>query len=122
MRIPFVGQSYQAYSPNVSAERTVNFYPEINNIDKKGVLAMYGTPGYATYINLATKAGLSTNLPIRGMYEFQGILLIVSGNKLYRYDDQTTTAYELGTLQSTTGPATIRDNVIRFSASAAIRS
>ena len=71
---------------------------------------MYGTPGYATYINLATKAGLSTNLPIRGMYEFQGILLIVSGNKLYRYDDQTTTAYELGALQSTTGPVTIRDN------------
>ena len=44
------------------------------------------------------------------MYEFQGLLLIVSGNKLYRYDDQTTTAYELGTLQSTTGPVTIRDN------------
>ena len=100
MRIPFVGQSYQAYSPNVSAERTVNFYPEINNIDKKGVLAMYGTPGYTTYINLATKAGLSTNIPIRGMYEFQGVLLIVSGNKLYRYDDKTTTSRFLPAISS----------------------
>jgi hypothetical protein len=45
MKIPFVGGSNEALSPNASIQRTVNCYLEVDQKNDRAPLALYGTPG-----------------------------------------------------------------------------
>lgn len=108
MKIPFAGQSYQAASPVTSIERTVNFYPEVNNIDSHGQFSLIGTPGYKDFLDISSLLG--GGYAIRGMHQFQGILLIIANNSLVAYNPSTKYLAVVGTLSSYSGRVIFRDN------------
>ncbi len=104
MKIPFVGGTYNAVSGAIDASRAINFYPEVSQEDSKSVVSMIGTPGTVLWATVGTGV-------IRGQHVFNSVMFIVSGNKLY----SVTTAgvsTELGTLQTSTGPISMKNNGI----------
>jgi hypothetical protein len=76
-RIPFASNSYTSRSLPISAQRLVNVYPEIQPDDAKGKLPLFGCPGLDRFATLP--AG-----PVRGLYEWKGVLYAVGGGGLYR--------------------------------------
>ena len=114
MKIPFAGQTYQSLSPTTSIERSVNFYPEVNNIDSHGQYSLIGTPGYKDFLDITSVLG--GGYAIRGMYQFQGQLLIVANNMLVVYNPSTKYLASVGTLATYTGRVIIRDNGGRMTA------
>lgn len=79
---PFIGQTYQHRSRHVSAQRTLNLYPEL--ISVPGAVSEYiliGTPGTETFADLSSV----TADPCRGLhYTSLGVLYGVYGDKLVR--------------------------------------
>ncbi len=59
IKIPFIGQSYQARSSNVDAQRTLNCFVELDESNGRAPLALYGTPGLRKVLTLPT-------YPVRG--------------------------------------------------------
>lgn len=119
MRFPgFVGPSYTLSSVNYDCQRSINLYPEIDEIHtgKDGeVAALIGTPG----LSLLATIG---NGPIRGVYYSNaplsgstntGILFVVSGNTVYTVTSSWV-ATSIGTLQTSTGPVSMIDNKIQL--------
>ncbi len=119
MRFPgFVGPSYTLSSVDYDYQRSINLYPEIDEIHtgKEGeVAALIGTPG------LALLAAIG-NGPIRGIYYSNpalngntntGILFVVSGNTVYTVTSAWV-ATSIGTLQTSTGPVSMVDNKIQL--------
>lgn len=110
MRFPgFIGATYKLSSVNIDAQRCVNLYPQINEVDKgaKGksseVMALLGTPG----LTLLNTIG---NGPIRGQHVGNdGNLYLVSGNKLYRVNSSFNET-EIGVLETSSGNVGINDN------------
>src|SRR6266404_2453555 len=52
-RFGFVGPSYTSESPNVDAQKTMNWYPEIDELGQgKSATALYPTPGTQLFCNL----------------------------------------------------------------------
>ena len=103
-RFSFSGPTYVARSPNISIERSVNFYVENNPQGAKGPESLIGTPGTDLWATVGTGV-------IRGKHVFNGVMFVVSGNKLY----SVTTAgvsTELGTLSTSTGFVSMQDNGI----------
>lgn len=82
-RFGFIGGSYKAPSPLVSAEELINFYweqAESPNARTEGSL-LY-TPGLAVYADLSVTAGMA--LPsVRGIDTFNGRTFAVSGTHLF---------------------------------------
>ena len=102
MKIPFVGQAYEARSLNLDAQRCINLYPEFDPTGK-WVSALFGTPGLDL---LATVGGG----PIRGSELMGSLLYVVSGAELYSVDS-TWTATLLGTMTSSiSGPVSMANN------------
>ena len=78
MRVPIniTGGSYQSRSKSLSNQRTVNFYPELqDNPSVKDQFVLQPTPGYDLF-------GSSSGSD-RGMLEHKGVLYKVSGITLY---------------------------------------
>lgn len=76
MRIPFGSHSYEHRSTPVSAQRLINFYPELQPSTAKDQFIIHGTPGLAKLVEVGSG-------PIHGMKEMNGVLYVVSGEELY---------------------------------------
>lgn len=103
MKIPFLGPTYPSRSTSISADRTINWYPELNPQDAKDILALIDCPG----TKLWTNTGM---LAVRGMHVFNGLMFVVSGSYLYSIDTAGNVSSILGTLVSSTGRVSMDDN------------
>ncbi len=107
MRFPgFIGPSHTLSSPNLDRQRTVNLYPEINELGtgkEREVAALIPTPGLTELLELPTS-------PLRATYtDSTGQLFAVGGNKLYTVDSLWAET-EIGTLSTNVGPVSFADN------------
>ena len=80
MKSPILGSSYVARSPNAAASRMVNLFPEIVPDGGKEAAYLQRAPGLRQLVQLPTG-------PVRGLWTFGDYGYAVSGNKLYRIDD-----------------------------------
>lgn len=104
----FIGPSYQMRSINIDCQRSVNIFPEVDELGtgkEQEVAALVGTPG----LTLEQTVGTS---PCRGLYTAKsGLLYAVYGNTLYSIDENSI-ATTVGTLQTNVGPISMVDNTI----------
>lgn len=103
MKLDFIGPTYQSRSPNIDAQRCINFYPEISPQDSKSVLALIGTPGTVLFTGVG--AG-----PVRGMHVLNNVLYVVSGSELYSVDTLGGISASLGSLATNAGPVCMENN------------
>ena len=77
--INFIGPSYQLRSSAVDNQRTVNMYPDVNEISPKKTQTFFmGTPGLKKIIEPKGK--------VRGMFvNTKGDLYVVEGQEVCRY-------------------------------------
>ena len=103
-KIKFIGESYTSRSPSVSAQRTVNLYPEVDaSGNSKSVVSLHGRPGLSLFSYITT-------LPMRGIYAASnGTLYGVAGGKIYSIDSAGVET-ELGTLVTSAGRVSFADN------------
>lgn len=94
MRIPFAVQSYQHESLPLSAQRVVNCFPEHQPQEAKSPVALLFRPGLKLFSTVGTG-------PIRGVVEMNGVLYVVSANRLFKVDSGGV-ATSLGTVGTTT--------------------
>lgn len=112
MKMPFIGPSYTLRSFNADCQRTINLYPDLNEIGNgKSNIFFTGTPGLKTLI---TPINDSTNT-IRGMFvNAQDDLFIVSGFNFIKiiYDASLNeyTQTVLGNLKTNVGNVSITEN------------
>jgi len=108
MQFPgFCGKSYRSQSPFANIERTVNFYPEIQEVpSSKARIVLAPTPGLALFAT----AG---NGPVRGSFEQNGRAFCVSGDKFYEVFGNGTVT-EIGTVGNDGLPATIDSNGVQL--------
>lgn len=102
MKTPILGSAYVARSVNAADNRMVNLFPEIIPEGGKEPAFLNRAPG----LKLKVSVGLG---PIRGLWEFNGNLYVVSRDKLYKVDS-TYTVTTLGTVAGTSGSVSMADN------------
>jgi len=110
----FVGQAYNLPSKNVNCQRSVNWYPEIDESGspKEGQIQyLKGTPGYRKIMELGT--GPIRLIHFDGLQEDDGSylqlnrLFVVTGSQVYRVEFSSTTSWStllLGNLGTASGP------------------
>tara|TARA_R110000868_G_scaffold233110_5_gene486853 strand:- start:1078 stop:2607 length:1530 start_codon:yes stop_codon:yes gene_type:complete len=105
MQTPFLGQSYVARSVNAANSRMVNLFPEATPENGKSIGFLTRAPG----LRELTTVGSG---PIRGLWTFNGVGFVVSGNELYRMP----TAWSATLIGSVTGsgPVSMADNGIQL--------
>lgn len=103
MHIPFVGPTYNAISPNIDCQRSVNWYPEVSPQSSKAIVAMVGSPGTSLFCN--TGAGA-----VRGMHVFNGVMFVVINQYLYSISPAGVISGTLGSLSTRSGRVTMKDN------------
>lgn len=110
----FVGPAYEAASIYQDDQALINWYCEVDpnkkakaitEQDKRGVIALYPTPG------LALRGTLAAGQPVRALWTVPGgmTLLAVCGNGFYSVDASFTATLK-GTLSSSGGPVSMTDN------------
>ena len=102
MKTPILGSAYVARSVNAADNRMINLFPEIIPEGGKEPAFLNRAPGLKFKVSVG--AG-----PIRGLWEMNGLLYVVSRDKLYKVD----TSYNvtlLGTVSGTLGPVSMADN------------
>lgn len=92
--IPFLGDAYEAISKPISAQQSINLYPEQPNSAARSNLALIRTPGLTEFVDVG--AG-----PIRGLHTFLDKLYAVSGEELYQIDSSGTSTLLGAVLGST---------------------
>lgn len=107
--VGFIGPSYTLQSVNVDCQRTVNLYPEINELGtgkESEVASLVSTPGLRELVELSTG-------PVRGTFtDSTGQLWAVGGNTLYKISDLWV-ATSVGTLNTSSGRVSFADNGIQ---------
>ena len=102
----FIGPSYTLDSVDMDAQRCVNWYPKLNEMQRgksAEVAALIGTPGL-TLLNTIGDG------PIRGTYRASnGFLYVVSGEDIY-YVNSLWEANKVGELKTSTGQVDFADN------------
>lgn len=73
---PWVMQSYRSRSLPVSSQRMINCFMESQPAGSKNATLVFGVPG----VSLFTTCGTG---PVRGVWQMQGVLYVVSGQRLY---------------------------------------
>ncbi len=111
-QIALVDGSYQARSLIASAQRCVNLYPEVNQLNKtlfypqqmtNTVITHYLTPGLRQLVKVGTG-------PIRGLYTAStGLLYCVSGSGLYSLNTSFVATLR-GSIPYLTTPVSMADN------------
>jgi hypothetical protein len=101
MKTPILGSSYVARSVNAADARMVNLFPEIIPEGGKEPAFLNRAPG------LQLKVAVGTG-PIRGLWQYNGYMYVVSADKLYKVDSAYAVTL-LGTV-SGTGPVSMADN------------
>lgn len=107
MRFPgFIGPSYTLQSVNVDCQRTLNLYPEVNELGTgkdHEVAALRGTPGLRSLLTLSGS-------PVRALYTASnGQLFAVGGSRFYKISSEWE-ATDLGGLSTSSGPVSIADD------------
>lgn len=103
MKMPILGQAYVARSVNAADNQLINLYPEATPDAGKTSGFLTRAPG----LRLLATVGYG---PIRGMWQFNNLAFVVSGEELYSLDAGWT-ATKVGDLTgSGTGPVSITDN------------
>ncbi|MHB1098444.1 MAG: hypothetical protein ACYCZR_02700 [Burkholderiales bacterium] len=100
--ITIFGSGTQSRSPNVTAQKRINFYLESVMDGDKTTVNAYGTPG----LTLLSGIGATAH---RGMHAVGNYLYVVNLDTLYRVDNSGV-AVSKGTLSSTTGRVGMDDN------------
>ena len=100
MKTPILGQSYVARSVNAADGRMINMFPEILAEGKEAAW-LQRAPG----LRLLATVGVG---PIRGLWTFDGVGYVVSGNRLYSIDTNWTATLR-GTITGA-GPVSMADN------------
>lgn len=104
--IPFADGAYTSDSLNISAQRCLNLYPEINQYNSKAIVSLKSTPGLKLFTNL-TGAGA-----MRGLYTTSnGRFFGVCANKVSEINS-IGVATVIGTISSTSGIVRMSDNGI----------
>lgn len=106
MQIPFVGGAYTERSSNLNAQRCVNFFPVLDSQEAKSVLALYGTPGLKEFCAIESEGA---DTVIRGVHEFDSILIVVIGPRVYTVNSSGAATY-LGTITTSAGNVFMADN------------
>ena len=108
MKLGLVGPSYQERSLPFDAQRTVNFYPVVDETQEgKEVSALYGTPGLENF----TTAGIG---PIRAVFSStNGRAFCVSATQLFELSS-VGVATSRGTLTSDVGSVSIDENTTQM--------
>jgi hypothetical protein len=101
MKTPILGQAYVARSVNAADNRMVNLFPEVIPNEGKEAGFLNRAPG----LRLLNTVGTG---PIRGLWTFNNVGYVVSGNQLFKINN-TYTPTLLGTV-SGTGPVSMADN------------
>ena len=104
MKIPFIGPTYQSRSQNISVDRSINFFPEINPQDAKSIMALIGTPGTSLFANCGQG-------PLRGMHVWNNQIWAVSGNQVYSVTTTGSVA-SVGSIGTSAGRVSMVDNGI----------
>lgn len=103
-KIPVNGQSYSAWSLDVNAQRTVNWYVEMDPTGKNNII-LYPMPG----LSIGTVSSTFVD-PIRAMHIGpDGHLYFVSGDAFGRVNSGGGTLY-IGVLATSSGRCEIADN------------
>ena len=106
MMIPFVGGAYTARSPNLNAQRSVCWFPVIDQEDAKSIIAMYGTPGCKRFALVEAE---STDTIIRAVWPFGAVVYVVIGDRVYSVASDGTPTL-LGTITTASGNVFMADN------------
>lgn len=77
MEVVFGTQSYQSRSLPLDNQRLVNCFLETQVQGAKSQVPLFGAPGLTAWTTLPT-------YPVRGMWNFRGVLYAVGGDTLYR--------------------------------------
>ena len=101
MKTPILGQAYVARSVNAADNRMVNLFPEVIPNEGKEAGFLNRAPG----LRLLNTVGTG---PIRGLWTFNNVGYVVSGNQLFKINN-TYTPTLLGAV-SGTGPVSMADN------------
>lgn len=101
MKTSILGQSYVARSTNAADGRMVNLYPEVNADAGKEPGFLSRCPGLALEFSIGDG-------PIRGMWTFDGVLYVVSGDTMYKVLSNYTMSV-LGSIANT-GQVSMSDN------------
>lgn len=101
---PIIGGSYKDDSRPWSVQDTVNYL--VVRAEKSGTRSpdkLRGFPGLVQFCEITSGGGESPILskPIRGMHDTEGLLLVVSGNTLYKINPDGTYA-SIGTIPGVT--------------------
>lgn len=108
-QIPFIGGAYLARSPNVSADRCINLYPEmVETRTGKAVAALYGTPGLRRWCVLPAGG-------CRGLYTASsGRAFAVAGSECYELFAGGTFVARGTLATSSVGTVSMRDNGVQL--------
>jgi hypothetical protein len=101
MKTPILGQAYVARSVNAADNRMINLFPEVIPNEGKEAGFLNRAPGLRLLANVGSG-------PIRGLWTFNNIGYVVSGNDLYRINSGYTPTL-IGPV-SGTGPVSMADN------------
>ena len=101
MRSPILGSAYVTRSINAANNRMVNLFPEIIAEGGKEPAFLNRAPG----LRLLTTVGTG---PVRGLWQYGGYGYVVSGNTLYRIDNE----YNITTIGvvANDGPVSMADD------------
>jgi hypothetical protein len=103
MNVPFVGGSHESQSPDASAERTVNWYPEILDAASPTARAvLYPCPGVRLFARIPQDM-------VRGMVLVRTRLFVVGETGFYEVDSSGTVTLR-GTVASDSNPAYLVTN------------
>jgi hypothetical protein len=100
----FVGETYQARSPNANAERCVNLFPEVTGGSGKSKIHYLHTPGLGDFITIPGGG------PVRCLWAGDDRLLAVAGTSYGEIFPTGPTFTPLGAVASDYRPARIYSN------------
>ena len=103
MRYPIFGIGQQGKSSNVTAQRRVNLYVDVQPQEDKTQISLHPTPGLTLFTDLGD-AG-----PVRGLYSVGDTMYAVWGDSFYSID-AAGTATDRGTLNTANGRVDMVDN------------
>lgn len=102
MKTPILGSTYVARSVNAADARMVNLFPEIIPEGGKEPAFLNRAPGLKLQVSVGDG-------PIRGLWNLNGEMYVVSSDKLYKVDSEYSVTL-LGTVSGTSGPVSMADN------------
>lgn len=102
MRSPLFGAGLQGKSSNVSSQRRVNFYSQVEAVEDKTRISFHGTPGLSLFADFG-------DTPVRGEIAVGTLLYVVHRGTFWEVNNAGVMTSR-GTLNTTTGRVDMRYN------------